>query len=103
MDSHTPRLHSLGLKATIGKGPRGPEVLKALQEHTAVYLGATGGAGALLSTHILKADVIAFADLGTEAIRLLEVRDMPLLVINDCRGGELYARPRTAESAGPAR
>ncbi|MDR2075797.1 MAG: fumarate hydratase C-terminal domain-containing protein [Desulfovibrio sp.] len=93
MDGLTPRLHSLGLKATIGKGPRSPEVLLALKEYRAVYFGATGGAGALLSTHITGAETIAFPDLGTEAIRRLRVSDLPLLVINDCLGGELYARP----------
>jgi fumarate hydratase subunit beta len=93
MDGLAPRLYSLGLRATIGKGPRGPEVLQALREHTAVYFGATGGAGALLSTHITEAAIIAFPDLSTEAIRRLRVRDLPLLVINDCLGGELYALP----------
>ncbi|MDR1360266.1 MAG: fumarate hydratase C-terminal domain-containing protein [Deltaproteobacteria bacterium] len=96
MDGLTPRLHALGLRATIGKGPRGPQVLKALQEHTAVYFGATGGAGALLSTHITEAAILAFPDLGTEAIRRLRVRELPLLVINDCLGGELYALPNPA-------
>jgi fumarate hydratase subunit beta len=76
-------------------------VLRALREHTAVYFGATGGAGALLSTHITEAAVIAFPDLETEAIRRLRVRDLPLLVINDCLGGELYALPNPAAAARP--
>jgi len=90
MDSYAPRLHALGLKATIGKGRRNTEVRDALKEHTGVYLGATGGAGALLSQCITAATVIAYDDLGPEAIRELTVKDFPLLVINDCVGGELY-------------
>ena len=90
MDSYAPRLHTLGLKATIGKGRRNTEVRDALKEHTGVYLGATGGAGALLSQCITAATVIAYDDLGPEAIRELTVKDFPLLVINDCLGGELY-------------
>ena len=65
----------------------------ALAEHKAVYLGATGGAGALLSQRITDAKVIAYEDLGPEAIRELTVKDFPLLVINDCHGGELYVKP----------
>lgn len=90
MDSYAPRLHALGLKATIGKGRRNTEVRDALKEHIGVYLGATGGAGALLSQCITAATVIAYDDLGPEAIRELTVKDFPLLVINDCVGGELY-------------
>lgn len=90
MDSYAPRLHALGLKATIGKGRRNTEVRDALKEHAGVYLGATGGAGALLSQCITAATVIAYDDLGPEAIRELTVKDFPLLVINDCVGGELY-------------
>ncbi len=92
MDSYAPRLHALGLKATIGKGRRNPEVRDALKQHTAVYLGGTGGAGALLSQCITAAAVIAYDDLGPEAIRELTVKDFPLLVINDCVGGELYVQ-----------
>lgn len=90
MDSYAPRLHALGLKATIGKGRRNTEVRDALKQHTGVYLGGTGGAGALLSQCITAATVIAYDDLGPEAIRELTVKDFPLLVINDCVGGELY-------------
>ncbi|QAZ66588.1 Fe-S-containing hydro-lyase [Solidesulfovibrio carbinolicus] len=93
MDTYAPRLHSLGLKGTIGKGKRSDEVKAALAEHKAVYLGATGGAGALLSQRITDAKVIAYEDLGPEAIRELTVKDFPLLVINDCHGGELYVKP----------
>ncbi|KAF5032073.1 Fumarate hydratase class I, anaerobic [anaerobic digester metagenome] len=93
MDTYAPRLHSLGLKGSIGKGKRNDAVKAALREHKAVYLGATGGAGALLSQRITDAKVIAYEDLGPEAIRELTVKDFPLLVINDCHGGELYVKP----------
>lgn len=96
MDSYAPRLHSLGLKASIGKGKRNAEVKQALKDHVAVYFGATGGAGALLSKCITDAKVIAYDDLGPEAIRELTVVDFPLLVINDSLGGELYAVPDRA-------
>ncbi len=93
MDTYAPRLHALGMKASVGKGKRGPAVTQAMQDHTGVYFGATGGAGALLSQRITAAKVIAFDDLGPEAIRELTVKDFPLLVINDSVGGELYAKP----------
>ncbi|WP_320170886.1 Fe-S-containing hydro-lyase [Maridesulfovibrio sp.] len=93
MDTYAPRLHSLGQKASIGKGKRSPEVKQALKDYKAVYFGATGGAGALLSMCIKEAKVIAFDELGPEAIRELTVEDFPLLVINDSHGGELYAVP----------
>lgn len=93
MDTYAPRLHSLGVKASVGKGKRSPEVRKALQEHIGVYFGATGGAGALLSQCITAAKVIAFDDLGPEAIRELTVESFPLLVVNDSHGGEQYAKP----------
>lgn len=92
MDTYAPRLHSLGCKASIGKGRRNEAVRQALRDHTAVYFGATGGAGALLSKCITAARVIAFEDLGPEAIRELTVVDFPLLVINDAVGGELYVQ-----------
>jgi fumarate hydratase subunit beta len=90
MDVYTPTMLKLGLKGMIGKGKRGPEVIAALQEYTAVYLGATGGAGALISKCIKAAEVVAFPDLGPEAIHRLEVEDFPTIVINDCHGGDLY-------------
>ncbi|MFP5257445.1 MAG: Fe-S-containing hydro-lyase [Acidobacteriota bacterium] len=93
MDTYAPRLHSLGLKGSIGKGKRNDAVKAALAEYKAVYLGATGGAGALLSQRITDAKVIAYEELGPEAIRELTVKDFPLLVINDCHGGELYVKP----------
>lgn len=93
MDTYAPRLHALGLKATIGKGKRSDEVKAAMEEHKGVYFGATGGAGALLSNSIVESEVIAFDELGPEAIRAMKVKDFPLLVINDCHGGELYVKP----------
>ncbi|MGD9610791.1 MAG: Fe-S-containing hydro-lyase [Desulfovibrionaceae bacterium] len=93
MDTYAPRLHALGLKGSIGKGKRNDAVKAALKEHKAVYLGATGGAGALLSQRITDARVIAYEDLGPEAIRELTVKNFPVLVINDCHGGELYVKP----------
>ena len=90
MDRFTPRLLSLGLKGTIGKGHRSEAVKEALREHKAVYFGAIGGAGAVLSRYVKKLEVVAYEDLGTEAIRRLEVEDFPAIVINDCHGGDLY-------------
>jgi fumarate hydratase subunit beta len=94
MDSFAPRLYSLGVKATMGKGKRAQEVKEAMKEYNAVYLGATGGAGALLSQRIKQARVIAYEDLGPEAVRELVVEDFPALVINDVYGGELYVSPK---------
>ena len=93
MDSFTPRLHSLGLKASIGKGIRSEAVKQALKDYGAVYFGATGGAAALLSTCIKEAEVIAFPEMGPEALRKLRIEELPLLVINDSVGGELYVQP----------
>ena len=90
MDKFTPALLALGLKGTIGKGYRGPAVKAALREHRGVYFGAIGGAGAVLSRHVKKLEIIAYEDLGTEAIRRLEVEAFPAIVINDCHGGDLY-------------
>jgi fumarate hydratase subunit beta len=90
MDSFTPTLIRLGLKAMIGKGKRSAAVIEAMKEHKAVYLGATGGAGALISQRIKTAEVIAFPELGPEAVHRLEVKDFPTIVINDCQGQDLY-------------
>ena len=90
MDSYAPTLIKLGLKAMIGKGKRSPEVIRAMQEYKAVYLGATGGAGALISQCIKAAQVVAFPELGPEAVHRLEVEDLPTIVINDCLGRDLY-------------
>ena len=90
MDAYTPRLIAEGLKGMIGKGSRSQAVKDAMVKYKAVYLGAIGGAGALISQCIKKAEVIAYEDLGTEALRRLEVADFPVTVINDIYGGDLY-------------
>ncbi|MCR4770915.1 MAG: FumA C-terminus/TtdB family hydratase beta subunit [Oscillospiraceae bacterium] len=92
MDAYTPRLMSLGLKATIGKGERSEEVYRAVQKYSGVYFCATGGAGALLSRHIRSAEVIAFPELGCEAVRKLTVFELPLTVAADSRGGIIFER-----------
>ncbi len=94
MDTYAPRLHSLGLKGTIGKGKRNDAVKDAMKKYKAVYLAATGGAGALLSLCVQEARVVAYEDLGPEAVMELKVKDFPLLVINDAFGGELYVQPK---------
>ncbi|NQU03426.1 MAG: Fe-S-containing hydro-lyase [Syntrophaceae bacterium] len=90
MDAYAPTLMELGMKGMIGKGNRAPEVVEAMKKHKAVYLGATGGAGALIAKSIKKAEIVAYEDLGPEAIRKLEVEDFPVVVINDTRGNDLY-------------
>ena len=96
MDAYSPTLISLGLTGMIGKGKRGPEVVNAMKEHGAVYFGAIGGCGALLSKCIKKAEVIAYDDLGAEAIRRLEVEDFPAIVIIDSLGNNLYETGKAA-------
>ena len=93
-DPYTPALLERGLTVMIGKGKRSDYVKEAICEHKAVYLAATGGAGALLSTCIKSAEVGAFDDLGTEAVRKLYVEDFPAVVINDCHGGDYYITAR---------
>lgn len=90
MDLYTPRLLEKGLKGMIGKGYRNAEVKDAIQKHHAVYFGAVGGAAALISRSIKSVDVIAYEDLGPEAIRKLEIEDFPVFVINDAYGGDIY-------------
>ncbi|MEW6440569.1 MAG: Fe-S-containing hydro-lyase [bacterium] len=90
MDPYSPRLIAAGLRGMIGKGSRSKAVREALQKFGAVYLGATGGAGALLARAVRKVEVIAFEDLGPEAVRRLEVAEFPAVVINDAHGGDLY-------------
>lgn len=89
LDPYTPRMLELGIKGIIGKGGRGPAVREAIARHHAVYCIAVGGTGALLNRHIKSAEVVAFEDLGTEAIRRLEVEGFPAIVVNDCRGNDL--------------
>jgi len=90
MDPYSPRLMELGLKGMIGKGNRSRSVIEAMKRFKAVYFGATGGAGALLAKRIKKAEIVAYPDLGPEAIRKLEVEDFPVTVINDTKGNDLY-------------
>jgi fumarate hydratase subunit beta len=90
MDSFAPTLHKLGLKGTIGKGSRSKEVRESLKKYKGVYLAAVGGAGALISQSIVEAEVIAYPELGPEAIRRVKVKDFPCIVINDMYGGDLY-------------
>ncbi len=94
MDSLTLPLLERGLKGMIGKGGRSEEVKRALQKHGALYLAAVGGAGAFLSKKIKSARVVAYEDLGPEAIYQLEVEDFPVVVINDIHGGDLYEEGR---------
>jgi len=90
MDKYAPTLLTLGLKGMIGKGPRGQEVKDAIVASKAVYFAAIGGAGALISKSIRKAEVIAYPELGTEAVMRLEVQDFPAVVVNDAHGADLY-------------
>ena len=90
MDKYTPDMLDSGLKGMIGKGKRSEEVIQAIKRNKAVYFAAIGGAGALLSKCIKKAEVIAYEDLGTEAIRELQVEDLPVVVIIDSLGNNLY-------------
>lgn len=90
MDPYAPTLIEQGLKGMIGKGARSQEVKDAMQQHQAVYFGAVGGAAALISERIKEVELIAYGDLGAEAIRRMVVADFPLIVINDVHGGDLY-------------
>jgi len=94
MDVFAPDLIKMGQTGMIGKGARSPEVIKAMQEHTAVYFGAVGGAGALLAQCVESSEVVAYDDLGAEAIRKLTVKEMPLTVIIDSEGNDLYIQGR---------
>ena len=90
MDKYAPALLDMGLGAMIGKGKRSKEVLEGIVRNSAVYFAAIGGAGAILSQRILSSEVIAYEDLGTEAIRKLEVKDFPVIVVADSEGNNLY-------------
>jgi len=94
MDAYSPTLIAMGQTGMIGKGKRNGEVIVAMKEHGAVYFGAIGGCGALLSRCIKKAEVIAYEDLGAEAIRRLEVEDFPVVVVIDSAGNNLYETGR---------
>ncbi|MDM8000120.1 MAG: Fe-S-containing hydro-lyase [Dehalococcoidia bacterium] len=90
MDSYSPRLMAEGLKGMVGKGMRAPAVKEAMRKYKAVYFAAIGGAGALISKAIKKSEVIAYEELGAEALLRIEVSDFPVIVINDIYGGDLY-------------
>lgn len=90
MDAYSPRLLELGLKGMIGKGKRNKDVVDSMIKNTAVYFGAIGGAAALIARSITKCDIVAYEDLGAEAIRRLEIKDMPLTVVIDSEGNNLY-------------
>ncbi|UCF85494.1 MAG: Fe-S-containing hydro-lyase [Desulfobacteraceae bacterium] len=91
MDPFTPKLLELGLKGMIGKGRRSQEVKEAMIKHKAIYMAAIGGAGALMARAVKEARVVAYEDLGPEAIRELRVEKLPIIVVNDTRGNDLYA------------
>lgn len=90
MDAYAPRLFELGVRGTIGKGERSPAVVEAMRRHGAVYFAAIGGAGALLGRAIVSAEVVAYPDLGTEALRKLVVKDFPAWVAQDAGGGSIF-------------
>ncbi|MFC1859762.1 Fe-S-containing hydro-lyase [Thermodesulfobacteriota bacterium] len=94
MDPYTPTLLEKGLKGMIGKGSRGEEVIEAMKRYKAVYFAATGGAGALISKKVKTSEVVAYDDLGPEAIRKMVVKDFPVIVVNDIYGNDLYKEGR---------
>jgi fumarate hydratase subunit beta len=94
MDPYAPRLLEAGLKGMIGKGSRSSGVKEAMQKHKAVYLAAIGGAAALIARTIEEAEVIAYADLGAEAVLRLTVQDLPAIVVDDIYGGDAYEEGR---------
>lgn len=94
MDAYAPKMMSVGARGMIGKGARLPEVIDAMKKYSGVYFGAIGGAGALIAKSIKSAELIAYEDLGAEALRRLYVENMPLVVIIDCEGNNLYTSGR---------
>ncbi len=94
MDAYAPRLMREGLRAMIGKGERDQKVIECMKKHKCIYFGAIGGAGALLSKSVLSNELVAYEDLGAEALRKLYVKDMPLTVVIDCFGNNLYVSGR---------
>ena len=101
VDAYTPALLERGLKGMIGKGYRNAEVRKAIAEHTCVYFVTVGGAAALVAERIKHVEMIAYEDLGTEAIRKLEVEEFPLVVANDVHGGDLFEVGRAMYAKAP--
>ncbi len=90
MDAYSPTMLSIGLRGMIGKGKRSDEVVEAIKQYDGVYFGAIGGAGAIIASCVKEAEVIAYDDLGTEAVRRLRVEDLPLTVVIDSEGNDLY-------------
>lgn len=90
MDAYAPKLMDLGLKGMIGKGARNKDIIDSIVKNKCIYFGAIGGAAALIAKSIIKSEIIAYEDLGAEAIRKMEVKDMPLVVIIDSQGNNLY-------------
>ncbi len=90
MDTYTPQLLAQGLKGMIGKGKRSPAVIEAMKQHGAIYFGATGGAAALIAKGIIKSEVVAYPDLGSEAIHRFEIKNFPVIVLIDSQGNNLY-------------
>lgn len=90
MDAYTPQLLDQGLKGMIGKGKRSEEVIESMKKNGAVYFAAIGGAAALMAKCVKKAEIITYEDLGAEALRRLEVEDLPIVVVIDCEGNNLY-------------
>lgn len=90
MDKYTPGLLDMGLLGMIGKGKRSPEVMEAIKRNECVYFAAVGGAGALLSKSIVESEVVAYDDLGTEAVRKLTIKDFPVIAVADSQGNSLY-------------
>lgn len=101
MDAYSPRLIAAGLKGMIGKGSRSQEVKEAIKKHKAVYFAAIGGAGALIARAIKKAEVVAYEDLGAEAILRLEVESFSAIVVNDAQGGDLYEEGKAKYQRNP--
>jgi fumarate hydratase subunit beta len=95
MDAYAPRLIQLGLKAMIGKGKRSEDVKDAMVRHKAVYMAAIGGAGALMARAIKEVEIVAYEDLGPEAIRRMRVEELPVIVVNDTLGNDLYLEGRS--------
>ena len=90
MDPYTPFLLERGLRGMIGKGKRSAEVLEAIKKYRAVYFGATGGTAVLLSRSVVSVEMVAYEELGPEAVLRLKIREMPLVVLADCHGGDIY-------------
>ena len=94
MDPYTPKLLEMGLKGMIGKGKRSAEVIEAMKKYGAVYFGAIGGVAALMAQCVRRAEIAAYEELGPEAVMRLTIEDLPLVVVNDVQGGDLYEKAR---------